>query len=112
MAVRTWKARSADSSGYASIKPARGQFVLVPAQVVPEFVQVRQPDFLPENRVIALGQVPDVVEVEEDFRRRGLVVGQLRAMRAAGKQPQDVRFEALRQDAGMRRGLVVNRHGL
>jgi len=56
-----------------SIQPAGGQFILAPAEVVAEFVQIGQPDLLAEDIDVLLGEIPQAFEIKEDLRRCRLV---------------------------------------
>jgi hypothetical protein len=47
-------------------KIAQGEVVLVEAEEVAEFVEVGGADFFGKNEGIAFGQIPEVVEVEDD----------------------------------------------
>ena len=93
------------------IKIAQGEVVLVEAEEVAEFVEVGGADFFGKNVGIAFGQIPEVVEIEDDARGRigGVGVG----LQAAGslKEPKEVRFKSLVENGLVRHGLVEGDHG-
>ena len=78
-----------------SFQPAPGHFVLIPAQVMAEFVQVSEPHLVAEDGFVAVGQIPEVFEEKEDLRRQGHAIAlELAAVLRPDKQAQEVRFQA------------------
>ena len=90
---------------------AEGQVFLVEAEKVTEFVKVGGADLFGKDAGVAFGQIPEVVEVENDARGRvgGLGVG----LQPAGsfKEAEKVRFKSLVEDRGVRHGLIEGDHG-
>lgn len=90
---------------------AQGEIVLVEAEKVAEFVEVGGADFLGENPGVGLRQIPKVLEIENDPRRR--IGGGGVGLQPAGalKQTQEIRLEPLVQDGRIRNVLVQRDDG-
>ncbi len=82
---------------------AAGDFVFIPAEIMPQFMQESKADLVPEHGLIAFGQIPDVFDKEQYLRGQGLGVGEFTEMFMAYEQTQEVRLAALAQQgvAGM-----------
>ena len=102
---RSWDSKS-------SIQIAEGEVVLVEAEEVAEFVEVGGADLLGEDGRIALGQVPEVVEVEDDAG--GWLGGKGIGFQAAGalEKTEEVGLKALVEDGLVGGGLVEGDNGL
>src|SRR5262245_46191784 len=103
--LSAWRSKARPSS----IESARRQFIFAPTQEVSEFVQIGQPDFLPENIDFRLGEIPQTLDVQEDLRWRRIILRQFSPVRIAGEQPEDVGLEALGEHVLAGHALVVNR---
>src|SRR5512133_2199657 len=83
------------STVYRLLQPAARDLVLVPAEEMPELVQVGDAHLVTVDRRIALGMDPEVFEEQQNLRRqrrrRPVIVLQI----AADKQPEDVRLDVL-----------------
>lgn len=88
------------------VKIAKRQVVLLEAKEVAELVEIGGANFLHENVGISPGEVPEVVQIKDDPRRR--IGGNGIRFKATGtlKKAQQVRFEPLFQDGPVRHGLV------
>lgn len=93
------------------IKIAQGEIVLVKTEKMAEFMEVRGADFFSENAGIAFGQIPEVVEVENN--PRGRVGGVRVGLKSAGslKEPKQVRLKSLVEDRRVRHGLKKSHDG-
>lgn len=52
-----------------SIEFAGGEIVFIPAEIVAEFVEESEVNFIEKQLLVAFGVVPDVAEKEENLRR-------------------------------------------
>ncbi len=93
------------------IKIAQGEVVLVKAEEVAEFVEVGRADFFGKDVGIAFGQIPEVVEIEDDAWGRIGGVGVSLQTVGSFKEPKKVRFKSLVEDGLVRHGLVESDHG-
>lgn len=88
------------------VEIAEGEVVLVKAEEVAQLMEVGGTHFLGKDFRITLGQIPEVIQVENDPRGRirGVGIG----LEAAGslKQAEEVRFESLVQNGLIRHRLV------
>jgi hypothetical protein len=93
------------------IKIAQGEVVLVEAEEVAEFVEVGRADFFGKDVGIAFGQIPEVVEVEDDAW--GWIGGARVSLQTVGsfKEPKEVRFKSLVENRLVRHGLIEGDHG-
>ena len=92
------------------IEASGSQFVLIPAKVVPQLVQVGEANLVAENLAVCLRVVPEIFQVEYDLRRLGLVVAKRAAMGVAREKAEDVLGEALSEGINIRQGFVMNRY--
>src|SRR6202142_3492974 len=95
----------------SSQAPGR-DLVLVPAQVVPQLVEVGQPCLRPEGIQVALGLVPEIGRVEMDPGRIGVPPRVLGPERTALEKAEQVGLEALGQQVGAGSRLEADGHGL
>ncbi len=79
----------------ASFQTAHGQISFVPSQKVAQFMQVSQPHFRPKHRLIALGVIPEILQIQEDLWWQEAVLSPFLTVRRAGEQAKDVRLESL-----------------
>ncbi len=98
--------------GWPLFKPAASNLILIPAEIMPQFVQVGQPDLIAVNRGVALGQIPEVFQKKEDLGWQGLAVRQFAVVDMADEQTQDIRIITFRQDGFVGVGLVANGYSL
>ena len=93
-----------------SIQPPGLQVGLVPAEVMPQLVQVRDPHLLAKDVGIALGVVPEVVQEKQNLRRQRLRSPGIGVVRLADEEAEDVRLPALREDGIVGAGFETYRH--
>src|ERR1039457_7010747 len=93
-------------------QPSAGHFIFIPAEIVAEFVQVREPHLVPVDGFVALGQIPEVFEEKQYlWWQRCFIVLELAAVLRTDKQTQKVRFQALGLKGVIGLGFIANRHG-
>lgn len=94
-----------------SIKIAQGEVVFIEAKKVAEFMKVGGADLLGEDLRIAPGQIPKILEVEDDARRR--IGGSGIGFQATGtlEQAEQIRFKPLVQHQLVRNILIESDHG-
>ena len=89
-----------------SVEIPEGKVVLVEAKEVAEFVEVGGADFLGKDFRVPFSEIPEVIQIENDPRRRirGVGIG----FKAAGafEEAQEVGLESLVQNSLVRNGLV------
>jgi len=90
----------------------RRDLLLIPAQVVAEFVEVGEADFLAKGGHVAVGVIPDARKVEKDGRGERVVGMALGVDRVANEEAKDVGLEAFGNDVLRGIGLEEHRHGL
>jgi hypothetical protein len=92
-------------------KISQGEVVLLEAEEVAEFVEVGGADFFGKNVGIAFGQIPEVVEVEDDAW--GWIGGVRVSLQTVGsfKEPKEIRFKSLVENRLVRHGLIEGDHG-
>ncbi len=93
------------------IKIAQGEVVLVKAEEVAEFVEVGRADFFGKDVGIAFGQIPEVVEIEDDAWGRIGGVGVGLEPTGSFKEPKEVRFKSLVENRLVRHGLIEGDYG-
>ena len=95
---------------YDSIEIAQDEIVLVESKKVAELVEVGGADFLGKDLGIPLGQVPEVLKVEDDAGRR--IGGGRVGFEPAGalKQSEEIGLEPLVEDGWVRNILIKGDH--
>ena len=89
-----------------SIQIPKREIVLVEAEEMAEFMEVGRADFLTKSQGIAFGEVPKIIQIENNPRGR---VGEAGVgLEAAGalKKAKEVRLETLLQHGLVRHALV------
>src|ERR1017187_7063625 len=93
------------------VEAARGDLVLVPAEEMPEFVEVRQADLVAERPDVLFRKIPQIGRVEVYPGRLEVPARELGPVRAAGEQAQEVGLKAVGQNVRGGSGLKAHRHG-
>ena len=88
------------------IEVAEGEVVLVEAEEMAQLVEVGGADFLGKDFGIAFGEIPKVIQIENDPRGRIRGVGIGLEAASTFEEAQEVGFKTLVQHGLVRNGLV------
>lgn len=98
----------APAGGFGLFEAPLRDLVLIPAEVMAQFMEVGQPDFIAKNRLITFGVIPEVIQEKQDLGRQRRSLGQFTLVLVTDKHPEDVRFPALGEERGVGVGLITD----
>lgn len=76
-----------------------------------QLVQVGDAHLVAEHRAVALGEIPEVFQEENNLRRHRLILVKLGPVGGPGEQPEDIVLEAFIEEIPSRQRLVVDGDG-